>query len=145
MWLQGGGNEAPLVGIELWADDGAGQPDETQRLVFGTTHQGDLPDLTRIDAPGNNFQLDPGTTYYVVINGLLDQTSSGSYGSSWDGGTDTIAGGHMDWSNDLGATWSGGIPNGDFAVYVRMQKIPEPGSLAVLGLLSVVALRRRRT
>lgn len=141
MWLAGGGNEPPAVRIDLWADDGSNHPDENNILVAGTTHQGTLDTLTRIDTL-TNFALTPGERYWVVINGIIDQNSAGSYSSTWDGGTDTIPDGNMDWSNDLGATWSGGIPNGDFGVYV--ETIPTPGSLALLGLGGLAACRRRR-
>jgi hypothetical protein len=140
MWLQGGGVNAAPVRIDLWADDGLGNPDETNILVAGTVHQGDLPTLTRIDT-FTSFALTPGLTYHVVINGLLDQTMD-PYNSTWDGATDTVPSGHMNWSNDKGATWSGGIANGDFGVYV--ETIPAPGVLGLLCVAGVLGARRRR-
>ncbi len=141
MWLAGGGADAPAVRIDLWADDGANNPDETNILVSGTVHQGDLADLTRIDT-FTSFALTPGDRYWVVINGIIDQNSTGVYSSTWDGGTNTIPDGNMTWSNDLGGSWSGGIANGDFGVYI--ETVPAPASLALLGLGGLVATRRRR-
>jgi MYXO-CTERM domain-containing protein len=143
MWLSGGGANAPAVRIDLWADDGSNHPDESNVLVSGTVHQGNLASLTRIDTL-TNFVLTPGTRYWVVINGLIDQNSAGNYASTWDGGTNTVASGNMDWSNDLGNTWSGGIPNGDFGVYVETAPVPAPAGLALLSLAGLTAVRRRR-
>jgi hypothetical protein len=140
MWLSGGGNDAPLVSIDLWADDGFGHADENNILISGTMHQGDLPALTRIDT-FTNYALTPGETYWVVINGLNDQTSQGSYNSTWDGGTDTVPSGIMEWSNDLGVTWNG-IAGGDWGVYIETV-VPGPGVLALLGLAGLVGRRRR--
>lgn len=141
MWLQGGGSGAPAVRIDLWGTDGNGQADENNIIVAGTTHQGDLVDLTRIDS-FTNTALVAGETYWIVINGLIDQTSSGVYASTWDNGTNTITSGHMDWSNDLGNTWSGGIANGDWGVYASF--IPTPATTGLLALGGLTAMRRRR-
>ena len=141
MWLGGGTSDAPLVRIDLWADDGSNAPDENNILIAGTTFQGNLDVLTRIDT-FDNLTLVTGQRYWIVINGLLDQTSQGNYSSTWDGGTNTIADGNMDWSNDMGFGWSGGIDNGDFGVYARF--IPAPASTGLLALGGLVALRRRR-
>lgn len=142
MWLAGGDGGAPLVSIDLWGDDGSNHPDENNVLVSGTQHQGVLPNLTRIDT-FSNIALVPGQRYWIVINGLHDQTSQGTYASTWDNGTNTIPSGNMDWSNDLGNSWSGGIPNGDWGVYARLT-VPAPGAAALLGLGGLCALRRRR-
>ncbi|HYC31189.1 MAG TPA: hypothetical protein VEB59_02820 [Gemmatimonadales bacterium] len=141
MWLIGGDGGAPLVSIDLWADDGANHPDETNVLVSGTQHQGVLGALTRVDT-FTNLALTPGQRYWIVINGLHDQTSQGSYSSTWDSGANTVPDGNMDWSNDLGLSWSGGIPNGDWGVYARL--VPAPGAAGLLALSGIAALRRRR-
>jgi hypothetical protein len=141
MWLVGGDGGAPLVSIDLWADDGSNHPDESNVLIPGTQHQGVLGALTRVDT-FSNFALVPGQRYWIVINGLHDQTSQGSYSSTWDNGIDSVPSGNMDWSNDLGATWSGGIPNGDWGVYARF--VPAPGATGLLALGGLAALRRRR-
>ena len=143
MWLQGGGSDAPAVRIDLWGNDANGQADENNVLVAGTTHQGDLVDLTRIDT-FTSYDLVPGDTYWIVINGLIDQQSSGAYASTWDGGTNTIPSGHMDWSNDLGNTWSGGIANGDWGIYASFVPVPAPASAALLAFGGLTAMRRRR-
>ncbi len=141
MWLQGGDGGAPLVSIDLWADDGSNHPDENNVLVSGTQHQGVLANLTRIDT-FTNIALIPGQRYWITINGLHDQNSQGSYSSTWDNGSNTIPDGNMDWSNDLGNSWSGGIPNGDWGVYARF--VPAPGALGLLGAAGILGLRRRR-
>jgi hypothetical protein len=143
MWLQGGGGDAPLVSIDLWADDGSNNPDENNILIDGTDHQGDLVDLTRIDT-FTSFTLTAGTRYWIVINGNVDQTSGGTYASTWDGQTNTIVDGNMTWSNDNGGSWSGGIPEGDFGVYAHFTPVPAPASAALLALGGLVATRRRR-
>ncbi|MDQ7014606.1 MAG: hypothetical protein Q9O74_12030 [Planctomycetota bacterium] len=143
MWLQGGGQDAPAVRIDLWGNDANNQADENNVLVSGTVHQGNLDNLTRIDT-FTSIDLVPGNTYWIVINGLIDQTSGGVYASTWDGGTNTIASGHMDWSNDLGNTWSGGIDNGDFGVYASFVPVPTPGTAGLLALGGLAAMRRRR-
>ena len=140
MWLAFGGSDAPLVSIDLWADDGFGHADENNILISGTQHQGNLDDLTRIDT-FTNYALTPGNTYWVVINGLHDQVSSGSYSSTWDGGINTIPDGIMEWSNDLGVSWSG-ITGGDWGVYIETA-VPAPGALALLGLAGLTRRRRR--
>lgn len=142
MWLAGGDGGAPLVSIDLWGDDGANHPDENNVIVSGTQHQGVLNTLTRIDT-FTNVSLTPGQRYWIVINGLHDQNSQGSYASTWDGGTNTISDGNMDWSNDLGNSWSGGIPNGDWGVFAHFT-IPAPGSVGLLAAGGLLALRRRR-
>lgn len=143
MWLQGGGGDAPAVRIDLWGNDANNQADENNVIIAGTTHQGDLPNLTRIDT-FSSATLIPGNTYWIVINGLIDQNSGGSYASTWDGGINSIPSGHMDWSNDLGATWSGGISNGDWGVYAYFTPVPAPASAGLMALGGLVALRRRR-
>lgn len=143
MWLQGGDGGAPAVRIDLWGNDGNNEADENNVLVAGTTHQGVLADLTRIDT-FTSIDLVAGNTYWIVINGLIDQQSAGNYFSTWDNGTDTITSGHMDWSNNLGNSWSGGIPNGDFGVYASFVPVPTPGTAGVLALGGLVAMRRRR-
>ncbi len=139
MWLQGGDATGPKVSIDLWADDGSNHPDETKVLVSGTVWSGYLADLTRIDTT-TSYALVPGQRYWIVINGMIDQQNQFSYNSTWDGGTNTIKDGNMDWSNDMGATWSGGIPNGDWGVYI--ETVPEPTTLALLALAALM-LRRR--
>ncbi len=143
MWLQGGGQDAPAVRIDLWGNDANNQADENNILVAGTTQQGDLANLTRIDT-FTSIDLVAGDTYWLVINGLIDQTSTGVYLSSYDGGTNTIAGGHMDWSNDLGNTWSGGFTDGDWAIYASFIPVPTPGTAGLLALGGLAAMRRRR-
>lgn len=143
MWLAGGDGGAPAVRIDLWGNDGNGQADENNVLVAGTIHQGVLPTLTRIDT-FTSFDLVPGNTYWIVINGLIDQQSPSSYASTWDNGTNTIPSGHMDWSNDLGNSWSGGIPNGDWGVYAKFIPVPAPASAGLLALGGLAAMRRRR-
>jgi hypothetical protein len=142
MWLQGGDGGAPLVSIDLWADDGSNHPDENNILVSGTQHQGVLPELVRVDT-FSNIALTPGQRYWIVINGLHDQSSQGAYSSTWDGGANTIPDGNMDWSNDLGFSWSGGIPNGDWGVFAHLT-IPAPASAGVLAAAGLLGLRRRR-
>jgi MYXO-CTERM domain-containing protein len=143
MWLAGGQGGAPAVRIDLWADDGANHPDENNILIAGTTWQGELADLTRIDT-FTSYVLNPGQKYWVVINGLIDQNSPGSYASTWDGGLDTIPGERMDWSNDLGQNWSFGIGDADWGVRIVTTEVPAPGAAALLGLGGLIAGRRRR-
>jgi MYXO-CTERM domain-containing protein len=144
MWLQGGGQgTAPAVRIDLWADDGTNHPDENNVIVAGTTWQGDLPELTRIDT-FTSTALTPGQRYWVVINGMIDQNSQGTYNSSWDVFADTIPGERMDWSNDLGSSWSFGIGDSDWAVRIVTTEVPAPGAAALLGLGGLVSARRRR-
>ncbi len=143
MWLASGGQDAPAVRIDLWGNDANNEADENNILVAGTVHQGDLATLTRIDT-FTSIDLVAGDTYWIVINGLIDQTSSGSYASTWDGGANTITSGRMDWSNDLGNTWSGGIPNGDWGIYASFIPVPTPGTAGLLALGGLAAMRRRR-
>jgi hypothetical protein len=143
LWLQGGDGGAPLVSIDLWGDDGSNHPDETNVLVSGTQHQGLLPQLIRVDT-FTSATLVPGQRYWIVINGLHDQVSQGSYNSTWDGGADTVPNARMDWSNDLGFSWSGGIGEGDWGVYARFTPIPAPSAAGLLAIAGLVGIRRRR-
>jgi hypothetical protein len=117
MWLVGGGDQPPLVRIDLWADDGSGNPDPNNILVEGIKVQESLNDLTRFDTE-TDFVLTPGQRYHVVINGFVDQESQGEYGSTWDGGLDTIPEGEARFTNDLGGAWFS-LGGGDFGVYIE--------------------------
>jgi len=78
MYLQGGGSDPPEVRLDIWANDAQGWPDENNIVVAGTVYQQDFPDLTLVTT-ATNAPLVAGDTYWVVINGMIDQTSSGSY------------------------------------------------------------------
>lgn len=119
MWLQGGAPQPPMVRIDLWGDDGEGNPDPENIIVKGTVVQSEVPVLTRFDTV-TDVMLVPGERYHVVINGMDDILSLGSYMSTWDEGTNTIPGGAMHFTPDLALTWLT-IPDGDFGVYVETE------------------------
>jgi hypothetical protein len=121
MWLAYGDPEAPAVRVDLWGDDGEGNPDETNILIKGTVVQEIIGDLTRFDTQ-TNYILTPGVRYHVVLNAFDDRVSAGWYASTYDFGTDTIPDGQMSYTNDLGATWFR-FPDSDFGVYVETTEI----------------------
>lgn len=144
MYLSGGGNDAPAVRMDLWGTDGQGNPDENNILIAGPTYQQNFPDLTLVTVAGN-VALVEGQRYFLVLNGMIDQTSSGAYGSTWSSPDDPYAGGWATWSNDLAASWSN--PDGaswgtDWGFYV--ETVPGPGAIALFGIAGLLATRRRR-
>jgi hypothetical protein len=117
MWLTDGEPAAPAVRVDLWADDGFGNPDENNILVEGLIIQEIIPGLTRFDTL-TDYDLSPGVRYHVVLNAFGDQDSPGSYISTYDAGTDTIPDGEMNFTNDFGASWHA-FPASDFGIYVE--------------------------
>ena len=144
MYLNGGGANAPAVRMDLWAADNQGNPDENNILIPGPVYQENFPDLTLVTFEGN-FEMVAGERYFLVLNGNIDQQSDGAYGSTWSNPDDPYGPGWATWSNDLGVNWSN--PDGqsfafDWGFYV--ETIPEPASLAILGVGGVAMIRRRR-
>ena len=86
---------------------------------------------------GLNPMLTTGT-YYVVVT-TTDGTLSGGWG--WNNASNN---GAQQFSTDSGATWTN-FTNVDVAVRVigSPSTVPEPASLAVLGVGSLVLIRRR--
>lgn len=144
MYLNGGGNDPPAVRMDLWGADANGDPDENNILIPGPVYQQNFPDLTLVTLEGN-LELVEGERYFLVLNGMIDQQSSGSYGSTWSLPDDPYAGGWATWSNDLGVSWSN--PNGNSWGYdwgFRVETIPEPATMSLLVLGGLAAIRRRR-
>jgi len=122
------------------------------------------------DVPGRITiqDLDPGI-YLVTIYGAVGENTDGlTAGGSWDDGTGNIvtdafgatgfADGFLDGEThfteqfistaddgSLAITFSGGINQSNGTVTgLQIEQIPEPGSLALLGLGSMALIRRRR-
>jgi hypothetical protein len=138
MYLIDGGNDPPEVRIDIWGNDAQGWPDENNIVVAGTVYQQYFPDLTLVTT-ATNTPLVAGETYWVVINGMIDQTSSGNYGSSWEN-PGQFPDGKATWSNDMGGSWSN--TSGDWAFYV--ETVPEPAALGLLAVGGLMLLGRRR-
>jgi hypothetical protein len=118
MYLYGGGDDPPAVRVDIFGVDAQGKPDETNILVEGPVYQEYFPRLTLVTVEPDNLVLTPGERYFIVLNGMIDQESSGYYYSTVSTPEDPYPDGGYAWTNDMGDSWSVGGTS-DFGFYLE--------------------------
>jgi hypothetical protein len=142
MYLYGGGDDPPAIRVDIWGADANGEPDATNIVAEGPIYQEYFPRLTLVTVEPENAVLTPGERYFVMLNGMIDQESSGYYYSTVSTPEDPYPDGNRWWTNDMGDSWVNSPP-ADFGFYIETVPDPAGGLLLTLGSLVFLRLRRR--
>lgn len=116
MYLFGGEAEPPAVRVDIWDADAEGQPNSI--VAEGPVYQEYFPRLTLVTIEPEDLVLTPGEHYFIVLNGMIDQESSGYYWSTMSFPEDPYPDGDRWWTNDMGGSWIFGGAS-DFGFYVE--------------------------
>jgi hypothetical protein len=118
MYLYGGGADPPAVRVDVWGADSEGKPDASNIVLEGPVYQEYFPRLTLVTAETEGVVLTPGERYFVMLNGMIDQESTGYYYSTVSTPEDPYPDGGYWWTNNMGDTWITGGAS-DFGFYVE--------------------------
>jgi hypothetical protein len=141
MYLFGGGDDPPAIRVDVWGADADGKPDDTNIVIAGPVYQEYFPRLTLVTLETEGVVLTPGERYFVMLNGMIDQESTGYYFSTVSTPEDPYPDGGYWWTNNMGQSWNTGGAS-DFGFYV--ETLPEPTSILLLGLGGLAAAGSRR-
>ena len=128
IYIYGYTSPYPDVRVQLWGD-AAGDPDPTNVLAIGDV----IADLT---SAGQRYFINPrypisltvGARYWLVIDGLVDTSSSGNAGTKYATGN-PYADGNWVYSNDGGNSWT--VLAGTTDLDVRIEYMSPPQSNVV--------------
>ena len=103
-----------------------------------------------ISVPAGNFQLDSSSKYYLVFSSEKGSSEEGGGSSIVSTSSKKYIAGEKGWSiggeyytsEDSGASWS--VHSGTGLFQINVTAVPEPSSVALLGLGAVGFLLRRR-
>ena len=125
------------IAIQLWSDDGATGP---LSMLATDTYTPELFGEQLVQRTFGTLMLTPSTNYWVVLDGLT--VFDGAWNRNSTGANGVTAG------RTAGNPWNIRNPDGDgmlsLRVVSRVQTVPEPTSIAALGLGAVAFLRRRK-
>jgi hypothetical protein len=141
MYLYGGGDDPPAIRVDVWGADGDGKPDVNNTVIAGPVYQEYFPRLTLVTAETGGVALTPGERYFVMLNGMIDQESTGYYYSTVSTPEDPYPDGQYWWTNNMGQSWITGGAS-DFGFYV--ETVPEPTGILLLALSGLAAAGFRR-
>ncbi len=116
MYLYGGETEPPAIRVDIWDADANGRPNNV--VAEGPVYQEYFPRLTLVTIEPENLVLTPGERYFIVLNGMIDQESSGYYYSTVSTPEDPYPDGGYAWTNNMGDSWNVGGAS-DFGFYLE--------------------------
>ena len=126
IWIENYSGTTPDLRVQIWGTDISGDPDENNVLASSRPIKG-----VEIDQSPGRFFLHPnvsvpvtiGETYWLVIDGYYDNTTTGS-AQTWGMTDDVYEDGEYRYSNDAGGTWytMGVAPDLDFVVTFSAQR-----------------------
>ena len=107
IWIEHYSGTTPDFRVQIWENNASGYPDKNNVIASSRVIDGS----EIFDSPGRFFihpsvsiAIEVGETYWLVIDGYYDHTTSGSGKSRWTP-SDSYKDGYFIYSNNEGSTW----------------------------------------
>lgn len=109
IWIEEGSGATPDFRVQIWGNNASDYPDKNNVIASSRVIKGNEINSTQGQRwfvhPNVSIPVTVGETYWVVIDGYIDQNSTGYAGSRGDE-VDIFKDGEFLYSNNVGSTWS---------------------------------------